>query len=208
MMKTIFVILILTIICGELGMHFFARPELQNLCMEQDSMLNETKSEVCTCLTDKALSEKYLLFKDGILGNKDKAVKTVSLYHEQCMVLKQDDKAKEKIEKSLKKNISNNLSSRLTSTDQQLLEDLYLNEYTINVRPDKKYRYSVDVEVTAKVRVFFGVVEYQTYLGTLYYDGQAEFDANLSEWKRSKKQVDPSGLINGIEKAHQFFNNN
>lgn len=207
-MKFVFAILICGILTVELLMNVLGKPKLKNLCMEEENRLSETKLEACTCLADKMASERYLLFKDAVLDNKDTFTNTLSLFDEQCKVLKQDDKAKEKIEKSLKKNISNNLSSRLTSTDQQLLEDLYLNEYTINVRPDKKYRYSIDVEVTAKVRVFFGVVEYQTYLGTLYYDGQAEFHANLSEWKRSKKQVDPSGLINGIEKAHQFFNNN
>lgn len=207
-MKSIFVGLILVIISGELFVHFLAKPEIKNHCMQiEKSILSETKSEVCTCYTDKMASEGFLLLKDSILNNKDKITDNLSLYFEQCKVL-QDDKAKEKIAKSLKKNISNNLTPRLTSTDQQLLEDLYLNEYTINVRPGKKYRYSVEVEVTAKVRVFLGVVEYQTYLGTLYYDGQAEFNASLSKWERSKKQVDPSGLIDGIEKVHQFFNDN
>lgn len=222
-MKWLIGILVWIVISVEITIRWLQVPSSEDWCLHDSNIFKPSREEVCSCYTDKIISKRYdLVIKNGhdifnrILGDKE-ALDSNSQYNryrkllfQQCRAI-QDYDVKEEIKQILHKDITNNdkFNRLLSSTQQHLLEDLSITEYNIQVLPDNMlYRYVVDVEVTAKVRVFFGVVEYQSYQGELHYNVQGQVIHSLSNWKRSKKHVDPSGLFNGIKQAKEFFDEN
>lgn len=220
-MKLLIGTIIFLILVIELIARFSFAPYMEEHCLQRKHIFSPAKEKVCSCFKDKIISERYYLTNNiandlvnRVLGD-DKALeensqsnRSMNRIGNQCLTM-QDYDVKEHIKQNLHKDIGNNLTELLSSTERNLLEDLQITSYNIQVLPDNMiYRYVVDVEVTAKVRVFFGVVEYQSYQGELHYNVQGQVIHSLSNWKRSKKHVDPSGLFNGIKQAKEFFDEN